>query len=128
MRAIVAAMRTHQVPRLIAISTASVPDPADRFSFSFWLVVRAIKLLQRNAYDNFVRSADIIRSPGLDWTLVRLPMLSDKQATPPPALGYIGAPKIKLFSLSRHVLADFLVEQLQDTTWIRTAPAISNRT
>jgi NAD(P)H-binding len=102
-------------------------DSADRFSFSFWLAIRAIKLLQRSAYDNLVHSAEVLQCSGLEWTLVRLPMLTDKETSPPPVAGYIGAPKIKLFSLSRNVLADFLVLQLQDDTRLRKAPAISNR-
>jgi putative NADH-flavin reductase len=124
---IVAAMQQHQVKRFIAISTASAVDPLDQFALSFWLAIHAIKLLQPHAWKYFVQTAELIRNSGLEWTLVRLGMLSDKENYNPPALGYVGAKQIKLFSLSRNVLADFLVAQLNDTTWIGKAPAISNQ-
>ena len=124
---IVAAMKQHGVRRFIAISTASATDPLDRFSFSFWLAIHAIKLLQPSAYNYFVQTANLIRNSGLDWTLVRLGMLTDKENSAPPALGYVGSKQIKLFSTSRNMLANFLVEQLNDTTWIQKAPAISNQ-
>jgi nucleoside-diphosphate-sugar epimerase len=127
MRSIIAAMRTHKVKRLIATSTPSAADPADRFQLSFFLAVRVIKLLQRSAYVNLVQSAEAVRNSGLDWTLVRLPMLTDQESTPPPASGYVGSSGIKLFSLSRNVLSDFLISQLQGSVWIHKAPVISNR-
>ena len=127
MQFIVAAMKKHGVRRLIAISTASAIDPLDKFSFSFWLAIHAVKLLQRSAYNYFTQTADLIRNAGLDWTLVRLGMLSDKENLAPPALGYVGAKQIKLFSTSRNMLADFLVAQLNDTSWLQKAPAISNQ-
>ena len=127
MQFIVAAMQMNRVQRLIAISTASAVDPLDGFSFSFWLATHAVKLLQRSAWNYVVQTADLLPNSGLDWTLVRLGMLSDKAVSTPPALGYVGSKQIRLFSQSRNTLADFLVEQLNDTTWIKKAPAISNQ-
>lgn len=125
---IVAAMKQHGVRRLIAISTASATDPLDGFSISFWLAIHAIKLLQPSAYNYFVQTAQLIRNSGLDWTLVRLGMLTDKENAAPPALGYVGSRQIRLFSTSRNVLANFLLAQLNDATWLQKAPAISNHT
>src|SRR6185312_6809907 len=101
MRTIVDAMRSAGVRRLIATATPSARDPHDRFSLSFWLAVRMIRLLAGTAYQDLSALGDVVRGSGLDWTLARLPMLTDAPAQKPVAAGYVGDPKIKLFSLSR---------------------------
>jgi nucleoside-diphosphate-sugar epimerase len=125
-RIIVAAMHRHGVRRLIATATPSATDPGDGFRLSFWLAVRMIKVLAGSSYADIVATADAVRSSSLDWTLARLPMLSDVPTARPAAAGYIGDRRIKLFSLSRPALADFLLDQLGDRNWIHKAPALSN--
>jgi nucleoside-diphosphate-sugar epimerase len=127
MSAIVAAMKRNGVRRLIAISTPSSPDPADGSAFSFGLAVRMVRTLVAEGYADIVGEAEVVRASDLDWTVVRLPMLTNKEGSSPPAAGYIGSPGIRLFWLSRNVLADFLLSQLDDSTWLRKAPVISNR-
>ena len=80
-----------------------------------------------SSYRDIVGTADAVRTSDLDWTLVRLPMLTDKPSTPPAVAGHIGDPGVRLFSLSRNVLADFLGDQLVDQTWLHQSPVISNR-
>ncbi|HEX5658675.1 MAG TPA: NAD(P)H-binding protein [Polyangiales bacterium] len=126
-RSIVSAMQAHGVRRLIATSTPSWGDPNDRPSFSFSLAVRAIRTLQRAAYDDVVGAAAVVHQSALDWTLVRLPMLTNKPGVPPALAGYVGSPGLRLFWLSRDVMADFLVGQLADRSWIQKAPLLSNR-
>jgi hypothetical protein len=53
-------------------------------------------------------------------------MLSSKPTAHSAVTGYVGDPGIKLFSLSRNALADFLLLQLQDRTWVRKAPVLCN--
>lgn len=126
-KSIITAMKHHGVSRLIVTSTPSLADPLDRFSLSFRLAVGLIRALQRAAYDDIVGAGEAVRSSGLSWTIVRLPMLTNKVSEPPPVAGYLGTPGLRLFSLSRTVLADFLVKQLSDQSWINRAPVVSNR-
>lgn len=124
-RRIVKAMDERGVRRLVATATPSASDPADGRSLPFQLAVASVRRLLPHSYREIVGTADVIRSSGLDWTLVRLPMLTEKPGRGPVA-GHIGDDGIKLLSLSRPVLADFLVDQLADETWLRKAPVISN--
>lgn len=126
-KAIISAMQMQGVRRLIATSTPSWIDPADRFALPFWLAIGLIRALQRSAYDDIVGAAAAVSASDLDWTLVRLPMLPSEPAVPPPVTAYVGATDLRLFWLSRNVLADFLVGQLADRTWVRKAPVLSNR-
>lgn len=126
MRNIVEAMQANGVMRLIATATPSASDPHDRFSLPFWLAIRMIKALAGTAYADITAEVDVIRTSQLDWTIVRLPWLTSKPNPRRAVAGYVGDPRIKLFFLSRQRLAEFVVEQLTDPTWRRTAPAISN--
>lgn len=126
MRLIVAAMEKHGVKRLIVTATPSAKDPSDGAAWSFALAVRAIKALAGSAYQEIVATADVVRGSSRDWTLVRLPMLTDKPARRAAKAGYVGDAGIRLFSLSRDALADFLLAQVADETWLRKAPVISN--
>jgi len=127
MASIVAAMKQGGVSRLIATSTPSSPDPADRFSFGFRLGIWLVRMLGPEIYADLRGAAQIVRSSGLECTLVRLPMLTNKEASPPPVADYVGAPGIRLFWLSRNVLADFLLSQIADRAWLGKAPVLSNR-
>lgn len=127
MALIVASMRRHGVKRLIATATPSASDPNDRFSLPFALAVVMIRTLARGAYDDIVATAAVIRSSKLDWTLARLPMLADPRPGAIVHAGYVGDGQLRLFSLSRNALADFLLAEVTDPRWIGTAPALSDR-
>lgn len=114
------------VKRLIATATPSFKDPNDRFQLSFSLAVFMVKSLMKVSYDNIVLAGKYIKASDLDWTLVRLPMLSDKPSNGKVNAGYIGDGTIKLFSLSREDLAEFLLKQAEDRKWLKQSPAISN--
>jgi nucleoside-diphosphate-sugar epimerase len=126
MQRIVQAMQRAGVRRLIATATTSAPDAQDRFSLPFWLAMQMVKVLAGSAYDEILATAAAVRNSTLDWTLVRLPMLSDKPCNRPAVAAHVGHPAIKLFALSRERLAEFLVAQLSETRWMRQSPALSN--
>jgi putative NADH-flavin reductase len=124
-RHIVGAMRQHGVRRLIATATPSARDEKDRFKVSFAFTVRMVRTFAGWAYREIVEVAKIVRASELEWTLLRLPMLTDTPGATAVA-GYVGDPKVKLFSLSREALAQFAVEQLRERTWVNQAPVLSN--
>ena len=126
MQHIVGAMKSHGARRLIATATPSATDAADGKAAPFSFAVRLVKTFAGKAYRDVVALADVVRATSLEWTLVRLPMLSNKKTSKPVAVGYIGDPAIRLFSASREAVAQFVVEQLRDRTWLRKSPVISN--
>lgn len=119
-------MKKNGVKRLIAISTPSFKDKNDKFQFGFAFGVFMVKNLIRDTYENIVEAGKHITESNLDWTIVRLPMLSNKPATGKLNIGYTGEGKVNLFSLSREDLADFLIQQIDDMKYIKKAPVISN--
>ena len=84
-----------------------------------------IKLFIPSAYQDIVKTAEVIRATDLAWTIVRLPLLNSKPKQGRVNAGYMGEGKVNL-PLSRADLVDFLLAQLEDDTFIQKAPAISN--
>jgi putative NADH-flavin reductase len=123
---IISAMEKNGVKRLIATATPSYKDSNDKFQFSFAFAVFMIKTMMKDSYQNIVETGNLIAKSNLDWTIVRLPMLSNKLTTHKLNIGYVGDGKVNLFSLSRADLADFLLQQTEDKTYLHKSPLISN--
>lgn len=119
------AMKKCGVKRIIATATPSAVDPQDSFDLKFKLAILLIRWLIPSAYQEIVKTAEAIRATDLDWTIVRLPLLNSKPKQGRVIAGYLGKGKVNL-PLSRADLVDFLLAQLEDDTFIKKAPAISN--
>jgi hypothetical protein len=123
---IIDSMEKNGVKRLIATATPSYKDPNDKFQLGFALGIFIIKNFLKDSYQNILETGKHISSSNLEWTLVRLPLLVSKPAKGKLNIGYTGDGKVKLISLTREDLTDFLLNQLDDKTYVRKAPAISN--
>lgn len=123
---IINAMQKVGVKRLIATATPSYKDGNDKFQFGFAFGIFMVKVLLKDTYQDIVETGEQISKSQLDWTIVRLPMLSNSSSRSKLNIGYTGDGKVKLFSLTRTDLADFLIQQLDDKTYLRQAPVISN--
>jgi putative NADH-flavin reductase len=124
-QAILAAMHANAVRRLVISSTPSAADPNDLPDFQFKLLVAIIKTTMRPAYEEIVAVAREVRASDLDWTIVRVSMLSNLAGTGSLRAGYLGRRQVGT-KLARADLARFMLAQVQDGTWLRQAPAISN--
>jgi len=108
MQNIVAAMKKQGVRRLIIISTLSAKDPADKPEFRARFLVGLIKLTMHNAYKDIVGVAQMVRMSDLDWTIVRLTLLSNKPKSGEVKVGYVGSGQVGT-RVSRADVADFLL-------------------
>jgi hypothetical protein len=121
---IITAMSSHNVKRLIALGTASITDPNDKFSYQFWVLVNGVATLARNAYKDVVAIGGVIRGEGaeLEWTIARVPVLTDQQSGEVTA-GYVGDGKARIY-LSRLAFAVFVLGELEQKQWIHKAPLV----
>jgi len=121
---IIVAMFEHNVTRLIALGTASITDPNDKFSFQFWVLVNGVATFARNAYKDVVAIGETIRGEGaeLNWTIARVPVLTDAESKEVLA-GYIGDGKTKT-SLSRAGFAAFVLGELEKNEWVKKSPLL----
>ncbi|MFE4967960.1 NAD(P)-dependent oxidoreductase [Streptomyces sp. NPDC056660] len=124
-RRIITAMDTAGVKRFVVVSTCSVPDPDDLPDAKFKALVRFVKTAAPGAYAEVRAAAQAVRASDLDWTLVRVAKLNDKPVGGNVKVGNYGHGIVGL-SISRADMAAFLLAQVSDGTYIRSAPAISN--
>lgn len=118
------AMQTYNVSRLIVSAGAGVADPKDQPKLFHRLIPLLLKLISRNVYEDMVHVVQQVRASDRDWTIVRVPMLTDQGATGDIRVGWVGVNTGS--RLSRADMARFMLDQLDDTSFIGQAPAISN--
>ena len=121
---ILAAMKAHNVRRLVISVGAGVRDPKDRPTLVHAFFGTLVKLLARNTYDEMLRVSDIVRASDCDWTIVRVPRLTDSPMIGKIRQGYVGQDIGS--QLTRGDMAAFMLRQVMDMTYLRQAPAISN--
>jgi nucleoside-diphosphate-sugar epimerase len=121
---ILEAMHAHGAHRLIVSVGAGVRMPQDKPGLFDRFIGVVLKLTARHVYQDMVRVAAWVRESDRDWTLVRVPMLTDNPGTGDIRAGYLGqgtGPR-----LSREDMASFIVRQLEDERYLHEAPVISN--
>lgn len=117
------AMKQHNVRRIIISAGAGVRDPHDKPNFIDHFFGFLLNLLSKNAVEDMKQVVDKVRNSDRDWFVIRVPMLTDQAAQATLKIGYVGdiTPR-----LSRADMAAFMLKQLDDDTYLRKAPAISN--
>lgn len=123
-RNIIAGMQAHGARRLICQSTLGAHKSWGNLNF-FWKRIMFGLFLRPVFLDHQVQET-LVRESGLDWTLVRPSAFTDGPATGSFRHGF-GAtePGLKL-KISRADVAEFLVSQLKDATYLHRAVGVSN--
>lgn len=120
---IVAAMKKHGVRRIIAMTGAGVPDAADQPKFFDNLMRFMLNTINGDVLQDSLNYVEVIRNSGLDWTIVRVPMLTDGPATGQLRVGVAGTIGPRLVRADG---AAFILNQLGGVAYVGKAPAISN--
>jgi putative NADH-flavin reductase len=120
--AIIEAMRATGVRRLVVLSLIGVGDSREQLNF-FWKRLM-FGLLLRGAYADHVEQERLTRASGLDWTIVRPGSFTDGPRTGSYRRGF-GPQEKTTLKVSRADVAEFVVEQLTDETWLRQAPSLA---
>jgi len=118
------AMRQHNVKRLIVTAGAGVRDPSDTPKRADRLLSVALRVAARHVVADMQRLVDVVRGSDRDWTVIRVPRLTDEPRQGRMIVGYVGRDMGK--TLSRADLSAFLLKQIDDQTYLRKSPMISN--
>ncbi len=121
---ILSAMKRLGVRRLILSTGAGIADPQDAPGLVDHLIKFLLKNISRYIYEDMEQVVSKVRATDLDWTIVRVPMLSDSPHSGRIRVGYVG--KGVGMRIGRADLADFMLWQLSDNSQVHAAPAISN--
>ena len=120
-RILVDAMKVAGVKRLIAVTGLGAGDSRGHGGIIYDVVV--FPFLLKRVYDDKDVQEWIIRSSGLDWTIVRPGLLRNRPAT--GRYRVLTASKDWQFgAISRSDVADFLVEQIDNRTLVGTTPLL----
>jgi putative NADH-flavin reductase len=122
---ILAAMGRHGVTRYIGQATPAVLDPQEKPT----LITRFTSFMPRTfmprAYDEIRGMTGPVIDSELDWTIVRFIAPKDTPKQERVRTGFFGTDNIG-FAASRADIAAFTAAQVDDATYVRRAPAISN--
>jgi uncharacterized protein YbjT (DUF2867 family) len=120
-RILVDAMQALGVKRLIAVTGLGAGDSRGHGGFLYDAV--AFPLLLKRVYDDKDVQEWIIRRSGLDWTIVRPGLLTNRPAT--GCYRVLTEPKDWRFGvISRADVADFLVRQIDDRALMGATPLL----
>lgn len=122
-RILVDAMKAGGIKRLIAVTGLGAGDSRGHGGLLYDAVV--FPLLLKRVYDDKDVQEWIIRSSGLDWTIVRPGLLTNSPAT--GQYRVLTAPNDWRFgTISRADVAGFIVRQIEDRALIGTTPLLIN--
>lgn len=120
---IVRAMEKAGVRRFICQSSLGVGDSRDNLNF-FWKYIMFGGLL-RQAYADHVSQEDYVNQSRLDWIIVRPAAFTDGERTGEYRHGFSGSDKTAKLKISRADVADFMLKQLTDDTYLHKMPGLS---
>jgi putative NADH-flavin reductase len=119
-RSIISAMKTVNVPRLIVVTMLGLGE--SRSQAPFWYKYLLMPTFLRGSTADKIDVEAQVRTSGLDFVLVRPPILTED---PPSTPHVLPAPQ-QAHKISRADLATFLVDQLTSDTFLHQAVTVAN--
>ena len=122
-RNIIQAMQRNGVRRLVCLSTLGVGDSRAHLNF-YWKHIMFGMLLRAAFADHVSQEEHVIRSE-LDWTIVRPAAYTDGERTGNYRHGFPATEKELKLKISRADVADFILTQLTDNSYVHMTPGVS---
>lgn len=123
-RLIVEAMKAHGVTRLVTLSGGGLRAPQDKPGAADKVIWFLLKTLSGHVLADAERHLEVLRGSGLDWTVVRGPRLTEKPGQGAYRVGWVGVNTST--QISRDDLADFILTQVDDPTFVGELPFVSD--
>ena len=122
-RNIVRAMEKGGVRRLVCQSSMGVGDSRANLGFLTKYVI--VPVFLRHAFADHERQETVVKASALDWTIVRPPHLKDGPHTGTYRHGFPATDTGIQGKISRADVADFMLKQLTDNTYLHQTPGVS---
>ncbi len=120
---IIQAMQKANVCRFVSQSTLGAGDSRSNLN-AYWKYIM-FGLLLRRAYADHNRQEAFIKQSKLDWIIVRPGALKDGERTGQYRHGFPSTDKSITLDISVGDVADFMVQQLTDDTYLHATPGLS---
>ncbi|WP_245345513.1 NAD(P)-dependent oxidoreductase [Arthrobacter sp. CAN_C5] len=122
-RTIVAAMKQHEVSRIVTLSGGGLAAPLDQPRLPDRIIRFLLKRLSGQVLADAEGHFDVLKASGLEWTVVRGPRLTEKPGIGSYRVGWVGVEAST--QISRDDLADFIVTQVVDRSHVGEMPFVS---
>ena len=119
----IAAMEQHGVSRLISLSVLGIGDTKRKMPFLFSLFISMTYV--KYAFIDHERQEQLMQQSNVDWTAIRLPLLTDKEGEREVLINKQDDVKLKS-SINRESVARFVLSILDDPEYFKKIAAISN--
>jgi putative NADH-flavin reductase len=118
---VIGAMDKHGVRRLVCITGVGVGDSKGHVGFLYDRIIRPFVV--KNIYEDKERQEEAIKQSDLDWVIVRPAQLTDEPARGEYSVFLKGS--YTATKISRADVAEFMLAQLTDDTYVHKMPVIS---
>jgi putative NADH-flavin reductase len=122
-RHIICAMEKAGIRRFICHTTLGVGDSQGNLNF-FWKYIM-FGIILRDAFADHVSQEKYIMQSRLDWTIVRPAAFTNGERTGVYRHGFTATDKALTLKISRADVADFMLKQLTDDTYLHKTPGLS---
>lgn len=123
-RNIVQGMEKAGVRRLICQSTMGIGE--SRANLGFLTKYLIVPVFLRHAFADHERQEAVIKGSSLEWIIVHPPHLNDGPRTGQYRHGFSTTDTSIKGKVSRTDVADFMLKQLMDDTYLRKTPGVSD--
>lgn len=120
---IIRAMEKAGIRRFICQSTLGAVDSWGNLNF-FWKYIM-FGFLLREVFADHERQEEYVKQSCLDWTIIRPGAFVDGELTGNYRHGFPGDDKTSKLKISRSDVADFILKQLTDNSYIHKTPGLS---
>jgi putative NADH-flavin reductase len=117
------AMRRHGVRRIVTLTGAGMLVPEDQFTFNNRLMNFVVRVAAPGVYQDAWQHYQILADSGLDWTVVRTPVMTKRPPRRNYRSGYLNMGLLDRVSYSD--VADFMLKLATSNQYLRQAPIIS---
>jgi putative NADH-flavin reductase len=121
---IIRAMEKHDVKRFICITSLGIND--SRFRMGLYYTLFVIPFILFFYFRDKAKQENLIRESGLDWTIVRPGQLTNGRKRENYQHGENLGSYFLTRMISRASVADFMLKQLSDKTYVRRTPGVVN--
>lgn len=121
---IVAAMKNHQVERIISLSGGGLPFPEkDQPRFPDKMIRFIMKIAVPKILNDAIKHHQVLKESGLKWTIVRGPRLTEEPEKGKYRIGWVGVNAST--KIGRADLADFILRQIENEEFNHQMPFVS---
>lgn len=123
-RNIVSAMQQEYINKIISLSGGGLPYPEkDEPKFADKAIRFIMKIAVPKILNDAINHHKVLKESGLDWIIVRAPRLTNDPRKGTYRVGWVGVNAST--KISRADLADFILTQIEDDTFVRQMPFVS---